>query len=232
MRMRKTLYILIDTCTHLSFSLSQISLSEKNMVSTMSTLFEASFIPTDDIVVCQSHQKQSCLGCGIDWTEHNQLAASLKTIKELPAPNKPLSTKLKTTVNNYKLDGNQAYKSENYQEAVGLYTSAAELAWSRPLWEPLAFQTVREELAPILSNRSAASCILGNYVDALVDAHIVTQLKKDWSKGWFRKGKALMGLNRFNEATKAFNTGLLYTEADRKDLSDAIKESSTAAKNA
>ncbi|KAG2191088.1 hypothetical protein INT46_009278 [Mucor plumbeus] len=198
----------------------------------MSTFFEATFIPIDDIIVCKPHQKQTCFSCGIDWTEHNQLAASLKAVKELPSPNKPLSTKLKATVNKHKLDGNQAYKAEKYQEAVEFYTFAAELAWSRPLWEPLAFQMVREELAPILSNRSAANCILGNYMDALVDAHIVTQLKKDWSKGWFRKGKALIGLNRFNEATKAFNTGLIYTESDRKDLLDAIKESSTAAKNA
>ncbi|KAI8645546.1 hypothetical protein BD408DRAFT_411607 [Parasitella parasitica] len=198
----------------------------------MSTLFQASLNPTDDTIVCKPHQRQSCLVCGTDWAEHNQLAASLKTIKELPPPNKPFTTNLKTTINKHKLDGNQAYKAESYQRAVELYTLAAELAWGRPLWEPLAFQTVREELAPILSNRSAANCLLANYVDALVDAHVVTQLKKDWSKGWFRKGKALMGLDRFDEATDAFQTGLLYTSPDDKDLVDAIKECSVAARNA
>ncbi|KAL9544298.1 hypothetical protein MBANPS3_007704 [Mucor bainieri] len=201
----------------------------------MSTLthYQAHFLPNDDMIVCKSHQQQTCHACGIDWTEHNQLAASLKGVKEMPLPNKPVPSKIKTSVNTLKADGNQAYKLEHFEEAVKWYTAAVELAWSRPLWEPLAFQAVREELAPILSNRSAANLSLGNYVDALVDAHIVTQLKKDWSKGWFRKGKALMGLQRFHEASKAFQTALLYTDANERDsLLDAIKECSTATRNA
>ncbi|GAN01599.1 conserved hypothetical protein [Mucor ambiguus] len=201
----------------------------------MSTLtqYQANFLPDDDMIVCQSHQQQACLACGIDWTEHNQLAASLKSVKEIPLPNKPIPSKIKASVNKLKLDGNQAYKLEHFEEAVKWYTSAVELAWSRPLWEPLAFQAVREELAPILSNRSAANLSLGSYVDALVDAHIVTQLKKDWSKGWFRKGKALMGLQRFDEASKSFHTALLYTDANERDgLLEALKECSTATRNA
>ncbi|CAO3609159.1 unnamed protein product [Mucor fragilis] len=198
-----------------------------------STLYQASFVPNDDMIVCKSHQQQTCLVCGIDWTEHNQLAASLKSVKEIPLPNKPVPSNIKTSVSKLKLQGNQAYKLEQFEEAVKLYTSAVESAWSRPLWEPLAFQAVREELAPILSNRSAANLTLGNYVDALVDAHIVTQLKKDWSKGWFRKGKALMGLQRFDEAGKAFQTALLYTDVNERDhLLEAIKECSTATRNA
>lgn len=208
-----------------------LTLSTTIAMSTL-TRYQAKFILADDMVVCKSHQQQTCLACGIDWTEHNQLAASLKGVKEIPPPNKPAPSKVKASVNKLKLDGNQAYKLEDFQEAVRLYTLAVDLAWSRPLWEPLAFQTVREELAPILSNRSAANLSLGNYVDALVDAHVVTQLKKDWSKGWFRKGKALMGLQRFDQASKALHTALLYTEVnEREGLLEAIKECSTATRN-
>ncbi|KAK4509222.1 uncharacterized protein ATC70_007572 [Mucor velutinosus] len=197
------------------------------------TQYQANFVSSDDMIVCKPHQQQTCLACGTDWIEHNQLAASLKNLKEIPLPNKPVPSKTNASVNKLKLNGNQAYKLEHYEEAVELYTSAVELAWSRPLWEPLAFQAVREELVPILSNRSAANLALSNYVDALVDAHIVTQLKNDWSKGWFRKGKALMGLQRFDEAGKAFHTALLYTDAnEREGLMEAIKECSTAARNA
>jgi translocation protein SEC72 len=133
-------------------------------------------------------------------------------------------------VDHLKLEGNKAYKALEYTEAIKYYSAAADLAWSRPLWEPLAFQFVREELAPILSNRSAAHVALQHYVEALVDAEIVTQLKVDWSKGWFRKGKALFGLNRLDEAVKAYRKGLRYGSDNTEDLLEALKEAENAMK--
>jgi translocation protein SEC72 len=178
---------------------------------------------SDGRVVCKLHDKEVCLLCMVDWTAQNQLANSIKDIKEIPAPNKP-NPELNNRVNKLKSEGNAAYKAKKYKDALELYNKAVELAWSRPLWEPLAFQYVREELAPILSNRSATQVYLENHVSALVDAEAVTRLKKDWGKGWFRKGKALHGLGRYQEAIEAYRTGLVY-ESNSDDLLEALKES-------
>ena len=176
----------------------------------------------NDKIVCLQHKHEVCTDCGIDWTEQNKLAISMKALNEVPAPNKPIQS-VNAQVNRLKVEGNRAYKEENYTEAIEFYTEAVDLAWSRPLWEPLAFQFVREELAPILSNRSAAYALLGNYVNAYVDAEIVTRLKKNWSKGWFRKGKALHGLKRYDEAIIAYRLGRRY-DSKNEELINSLRE--------
>ena len=75
----------------------------------------------------------------------------------------------------------------------------------------------------MLSNRAAAYIGMKNYVDALVDAETVTKLKREWSKGWFRKGKALAGLGRQEEAMESFNTGLGF-DPDSEELKKAVVE--------
>lgn len=190
--------------------------------------YQISLLETQDIIVCKGHNQETCDLCQMDWTQHNQLAASIKPLAELPPPNKPVPS-VNAEVNRLKMEGNTAYKTLKYTEAITHYSAAVDLAWSRPLWEPLAFQFVREELAPILSNRSAAHVALHDYVRALVDAEIVTQLKTDWSKGWFRKGKALFGLQRFEEAIKAYHKGLRYAD-NNEDLLEALKEAENAMK--
>jgi len=74
-----------------------------------------------------------------------------------------------------------------------------------------------------LSNRAAAYIEMKNWAEALVDAEMVTQLKRDWSKGWFRKGKALMGMKRYEEAKDAFEMGIEFG-ADGEDLRKALAE--------
>ncbi|CAO3646937.1 unnamed protein product [Mucor hiemalis] len=196
------------------------------MAAQVTSIFQASVSLPDENIVCQQHSNQVCEKCDVDWREHNDLAASIKHLKELPPPNKPVPS-VKAEVNRLKVEGNRVYKEEKYQEAVGFYTKAVELSWNRPLWEPLAFQHVRDELAPILSNRSASHVALGNYIEALADAEIVTKLKKEWSKGWFRKGKALFGLGRNREAIQAYKVGIRY-DSTSEDLLAALKEAEIA----
>ena len=85
---------------------------------------------------------------------------------------------------------------------------AASIAVARPPWE--AQQLMREELSTILSNRSAAFYEAGDYLSALVDAETVIQLKRPWSKGHYRKARALMKLNNFTEAREAIQLGLSF----------------------
>ncbi|GAN07327.1 tetratricopeptide repeat domain containing protein [Mucor ambiguus] len=183
---------------------------------------EVSVSNDGDKILCKDHGLEKCNKCQVDWTEHNLLAATLKHVKDLPPPNAPNPTR-NAQVTRLKEEGNKYFKQNNYTESIRFYTMAVDLSWSRPLWEPLAFQYVREELAPVLSNRSAAHLSLQNYVDAYVDAEMVTRLKREWSKGWFRKGKALVGLGRVEEAAEAFQTGLRF-DHESEELKKALLE--------
>ena len=85
---------------------------------------------------------------------------------------------------------------------------AVNVAAGRLPWEPN--QLMRDELSTVLSNRSAAFNSLGDHVSALVDAELVIQLKRTWSKGHFRKAKALVDLDRLEEARDAVKIGLAH----------------------
>lgn len=69
---------------------------------------------------------------------------------------------------------------------------------------------MREELSTNLSNRSAAYFEGGEYLSALVDAETVIQLRKPWSKGYFRKAKALLKLEQFEDARETIESGLSF----------------------
>lgn len=85
---------------------------------------------------------------------------------------------------------------------------ASSIAVQRPMWE--SNQIMREELATVLSNRSVAFLEAGDPLSALVDAEHVINLKRPWSKGHFRKAKALIALQEYEEARDAVNVGLQF----------------------
>lgn len=95
-----------------------------------------------------------------------------------------------------------------HRDALGRYTMAASIAIQRPPWESNGF--MREELSTVISNRSAAFLEEGDYIGALVDAETVISLRRNWSKGHFRKAKALVGLLEFEEAKEALRLGLQF----------------------
>jgi len=85
---------------------------------------------------------------------------------------------------------------------------ASSIAVQRPSWE--SNQIMREELATVLSNRSVTFLEAGDFLSALVDAENVINLKRPWSKGHFRKAKALIALHEYQEARDAVNVGLQF----------------------
>jgi translocation protein SEC72 len=89
-----------------------------------------------------------------------------------------------------------------------MYTMAANIAMSRPPWE--AANLVKEELSVVICNRSAAYSAAGDFLSALVDAEVVLVHKRNWSKGHFRKAKALVGLGRLEDARDAIALGLQF----------------------
>lgn len=88
--------------------------------------------------------------------------------------------------------GNAEFKAGNYEKAIEFFTKSIELGGDHVLY----------------SNRSACHCGLVNYPEALKDADACIAKKVDWGKGYGRKGAALHGMGRFDEAVKAYEDGL------------------------
>jgi stress-induced-phosphoprotein 1 len=89
---------------------------------------------------------------------------------------------LKTKANTFYIHG-------DYEEAVKIYTEILE----------------SERNYNILSNRAAAYIKLEKYEQALEDAIESTKINPDCAKSWGRIGAALYGLERYNDATIAYD---------------------------
>ncbi|GJN89967.1 hypothetical protein Rhopal_002956-T1 [Rhodotorula paludigena] len=163
----------------------------------------------------------------------NELARVLLTASNpavvFPPPPVPQPNERSVKVARAKEAGNQRFKQGDWDEAIKLYTISAELAASRPVFEANVF--ARDELALALCNRSAAYLGKGEHVNALVDADAVIQLKRPWIKGHFRRGKALVAMDRLDEGREAFLLGLQFdptaelTLLERhQDLQQAVNE--------
>ena len=85
---------------------------------------------------------------------------------------------------------------------------AANIASQRAPWELNI--VLRDELATVMSNRAAAFLEAGDCISSLVDAEVVIQLRRNWSKGYFRKAKALLKMNKAQEARDAIQSGLAF----------------------
>eukprot|EP00435_Cladocopium_sp_Y103_P058720 s315_g20.t1 len=85
-----------------------------------------------------------------------------------------------------------AFKDGEYRDAIVYYTRALR-------------HTPRNER--LLSNRSGAYCKLSKFQLALDDVELAMQIEPKWSKLFYRKGHALRGLRRWNEALDAFREG-------------------------
>jgi translocation protein SEC72 len=122
-------------------------------------------------------------------------------------------------------DGNAHFRAQRHEEAITAYTNAINIAFDRPLWEPTGL--AREELAVLLCNRSAAYIARKEWVNAYVDAEGVIELKRPWSKGHFRLGRALFGMGRVEEGIEALRLGLMF-DPESAEIQKALKEAEAA----
>jgi len=88
-----------------------------------------------------------------------------------------------------RLDANNSFARGNLKDAVDIYTKAVKLA-------PNDHYS--------LGNRSHVYQKKGEFDKALEDAEMAISLRKDWAKGYFRKGLSLNGMGRNEEAFKTF----------------------------
>ncbi|TFL05046.1 hypothetical protein BDV98DRAFT_500872 [Pterulicium gracile] len=159
---------------------------------------------------CAKHDLEQCDDCDVDFVGLNRLANLLATNPNIrcPPPAQVVSQQLSGAITNMKDEGNKLFKAGQNPAAIARYTMAASIAVQRPPWENN--NLMRDELSTVLSNRSAAFHECQDYIPALVDAAAVIGLRRNWSKGHFRKAKALVGLRRWEEARDALRLGLSF----------------------
>jgi Ca2+-binding EF-hand superfamily protein len=92
----------------------------------------------------------------------------------------------------YKAKANTAFKEKNWEMAIFNYTKS--------------LQQVKSHVN--FSNRSAAYFMSGDFDRALEDANRCIKMKKDYNKGYIRKGSAYMAMCCHPEAVAVYEEGL------------------------
>ncbi|KAJ5933840.1 hypothetical protein N7454_006169 [Penicillium verhagenii] len=139
-------------------------------------------------------------------TLHRSLLA-LENPQNIPPPPLPINPKRSAQITKLRDSGNAAYRKNNYDEAIKLYTYAIDMALSRPGWEPVSL--AREELAGLFGNRGQAHMGNQDWPEGLVDAKASVDSKPVGNvKAWWRIGKCLAEMGRYEEAKTFLVKGL------------------------
>lgn len=144
---------------------------------------------------------------------------TLDTPHNVPPPPLPLNPKRSAAIQKMREQGNASLSKRTTSassnnphahvlEALRLYTYALEMALGRPPWEPASI--VREELSLLLSNRAQAHMLLQNWPEGSVDAQASTEMKAGPGNGkaWWRRGRCLVEMGRWEECEEWVNKGL------------------------
>ncbi|OBZ71939.1 Heat shock protein sti1 [Grifola frondosa] len=110
--------------------------------------------------------------------------------------------------------GNKAFQAKDYDKAIDLFSQAIAL-------DPSNFV--------LFSNRSAAHAGKREWAAALQDAEKCISINPAWSKGYARKGAALHGERKYDDAVSAYETGLKLEDSPalRKGLKE-VQEAKAA----
>ncbi|KAJ3123090.1 Hsp90 cochaperone, partial [Physocladia obscura] len=108
-----------------------------------------------------------------------------------------------------KAAGNKAFSAGNHTVAIKYFSDAISKDPKNHV---------------LYSNRSASYTSIKNYSKALIDAEECIKINPGWAKGYSRKGAALHGLAKYQEAVDAYNRGLEIepnNAATKKSLEEA-----------
>ncbi|DAA79284.1 TPA_exp: Uncharacterized protein A8136_0057 [Trichophyton benhamiae CBS 112371] len=119
----------------------------------------------------------------------------------IPPPPRPVNPKRSAQIAKLRDTANTAYRKSSFAEAVKMYTLAIEMALGRPAWEPVGL--VREELSALYANRAQAYMQQQLWAEAWVDAQLSVECNEQGNgKAWWRGGKCLVEMGRWEEAQK------------------------------
>lgn len=157
------------------------------------------------------------------------LTATHRTLLNLPGqiPPPPLPTNPKRSAQIQKMrdQGNTSLRrstAASANEAVQLYTYGVEMALGRPGWEPATL--VREEAATLYANRAQAYMTVSMWPEGAADGATSVELKRGGNgKAWWRRGKCLAEMGRWEEARAWVREGL-EVEGNENDLFGLNKE--------
>lgn len=154
---------------------------------------------------------------------------SLDASNSVPPPPLPLNPKRSAAIQKMREQGNAslarkggtasaANSQAHTQEAIKLYSYALEMALTRPAWEPSSI--VRDEVAILMSNRAQAHMGLQAWPEAAADAETSAELKPAPGNGkaWWRRGRCLVEMGRWEEATEWVTKGLETGGEDSAEL--------------
>ncbi len=104
------------------------------------------------------------------------------------------------------------------------------MALKRPLWEPSGL--VRDEVAGLYANRAQAQMALSNWAEGAVDAEASVEAKKVGNaKAWWRRGRCLIEMGRWEEAGEWVSRGL-EMEGNEADLVGLLRDIEVKGKKA
>jgi translocation protein SEC72 len=166
---------------------------------------------------------------GLDDELHtlNTLHRSLLALDTpIPPPPVPVNPKRSAQINKLRESGNTSYKKGQHEDAIRMYTFGIEMAVGRPQWEPAGL--TREELAALYANRAQAQMAMSNWPEGMVDAECSVQMKTVGNaKAWWRKGRCLFEMGRFEEGRDWVSRALEF-ESNDADLIGLLKETVSA----
>lgn len=109
---------------------------------------------------------------------------------ELEAERWPLSEEQRKKAEVKRLEGNEAFRANDFLQAAAFYTEALGLC---------------PELHLAYANRAQCFLCTGQPDKALEDAAHCTELAPDYPKGWFRLGMALHAMRQYGQAIPAMS---------------------------
>ncbi|PYH88440.1 hypothetical protein BO71DRAFT_365420, partial [Aspergillus ellipticus CBS 707.79] len=142
--------------------------------------------------------------------EHlNALHRNLLTLDppNIPPPPLPINPKRSAQITKLRDSANAAFRKQALVEATRLYTYAIDMALGRPGWEPVTL--ARDELSALYANRAQAWMSQRGWVEGVVDARCSVECKPVMNvKAWWRGGKCLVEMGRWEEARAFVEAGL------------------------
>jgi translocation protein SEC72 len=147
---------------------------------------------------------------------------SLDSPHVVPPPPVPVNPKRSANIKKLRESGNDAFKAGRYPDAIKNYTLGLQMALRRPAWEPSGL--IRDESAMLFANRAQAHMELRNWVEGSVDAECSVEAKKVGNpKAWYRRGRCLFEMGRYEEAREWVGKGL-EMEGEDGELIKLLKE--------